>query len=310
MHPHPSQETIDAVRAFNRFYTRRIGVLNEGLLRSPYSLTEARVLFELSRRSEATASDLSADLNADTGYMSRVVTRLEEKGLLKRMRASEDGRRRLLCLTARGRSVFETLDKSSREEVRAMLAVKSAEDCRRLCGAMRSIESILDDTARPSDTPYVLRQHGPGDIGWIVYRHGVLYSDEYRFDETFEALVADILARFVASYDPKRERIWIAELDGKRVGSVVIAKDGEDVAQLRLFLVEPEARGHGIGTRLVDECIRFSRTAGYGKISLWTQSVLDAARRIYIRAGFRLVREEPHRSFGHDLVAETWELEL
>lgn len=302
-------QTTAAVRRFNRFYTRRIGVLEEGHLRSPFSLAEVRVLYELAHRNAPAASDLARELELDPGYLSRIVRRLERRGLIDRRAAEDDGRRTLLTLTPRGRDTFTTLDARASEHVAGMLGHLTPSDRRRLAGAMRAIEHLLGEHPEPIP-PYLLRPPQPGDLGWVVHRHGVLYAHEYGWNQEFEALVARIVADFVAHYDPKRERCWIAERDGEIVGSVFMVKQAKTIAKLRLLYVEPEARGLGIGSRLVRECIRFARQAGYRKITLWTNSVLVAARRIYERAGFRLVHEEPHHSFGHDLVAETWELAL
>jgi DNA-binding MarR family transcriptional regulator/GNAT superfamily N-acetyltransferase len=303
------EQTTAAVRRFNRFYTRRIGVLEEGHLRSPFSLAEARVLYELAHRNAPAASDLARELELDPGYLSRIVRRLERRGLIDRRAAEDDGRRTLLTLTPRGRDTFATLDARASEHVAGMLGHLTPSDRRRLAGAMRAIEHLLGEHPEPTP-PYLLRPPQPGDLGWVVHRHGVLYAHEYGWNQEFEALVARIVADFVAHYDPKRERCWIAERDGEIVGSVFLVKQAKTIAKLRLLYVEPEARGLGIGSRLVRECIRFARQAGYRKITLWTNSVLLAARRIYERAGFRLVHEEPHHSFGHDLVSETWELVL
>jgi DNA-binding MarR family transcriptional regulator/GNAT superfamily N-acetyltransferase len=300
---------IEAVRRFNRFFTRRIGVLREGLLHSRYSLTEARVLFELANREGLTPSDLSRELGLDPGYLSRTLGRLEEQGLVARVRSHNDGRRRLLSLTSDGEDAFAVLDARSRKEVGEMLEGLSEGDQRRLLEAMRIIEGVLRRDFKFSE-PFVLRGHEPGDMGWVVQRHGVLYAREYGWDESFEALVARIIADFVEGYDPARERCWIAELGGERVGCVFVVKGGDAVAKLRLLLVEPEARGLGLGNRLVEECIRFSRNRGYEKLTLWTNSVLDAARHIYEEHGFVLVDEEEHHSFGHDLVGQNWELIL
>jgi DNA-binding MarR family transcriptional regulator/GNAT superfamily N-acetyltransferase len=309
MNPTPLNERIEMVRRFNRFYTRQIGVLSEGLLRTPYSLTEARVIFELSRRKSTTASRLGVDLGIDAGYMSRIVRGLEKGGLLRRARSKRDRRERLLGLTARGRKVFGTLNSRARREVRGMLEALPAENQNRLLGAMETIRSVLE----PGDSklePYLLRPVRPGDIGWVIHRHGVLYAEEYGWDESFEALVARILGDFVKNLDPQRERSWIAEADGQIVGSVFCVKGSKTMAKLRLLLVEPRCRGMGVGSRLVDECIRFARQAGYRKLSLWTNSVLHAARRIYERAGFELVKEERHQSFGENLTGQFWELDL
>jgi DNA-binding MarR family transcriptional regulator/GNAT superfamily N-acetyltransferase len=300
---------IDAVRRFNRFFTRRIGVLREGLLHTPYSLTEARILFEIAHREDLSASDLSRDLGLDPGYLSRIVARLEQRGLVEKVRSETDRRRRLLALTPDGEDAFSLLDSRSREEVAEMLGELSAGDQRRLLEAMRTIENVLDKSFKFSE-PFFLRAHEPGDMGWVVYRHGVLYAREYGWDERFEALVAQIVADFVNNYDPAKERCWIAEIGGERVGCVFVVNASDRVAKLRLLLVEPEARSLGLGTRLVEECIRFARSRGYKSLTLWTNSVLDAARRIYEKQGFELVEEEEHHSFGHDLVGQNWELAL
>ena len=300
---------VDAVRRFNRFFTRRIGVLREGLLHSRFSLTEARVLFELAHGEEPVASDLSRELGLDPGYLSRTLARLEQQGLVVRVRSEADGRRRILSLTPDGEEAFSLLDSRSREEVAEMLGGLSEGDQRRLLEAMGVIEGILQRDFKFSE-PFVLRTHEPGDMGWVVQRHGVLYAREYGWDESFEALVARIVADFIDGYDPKKERCWIAEMGGERVGCVFVVKAGDTVAKLRLLLVEPEARGLGLGTRLVEECIRFARNRGYEKITLWTNGVLDAARHIYEEHGFVLVEEEEHHSFGHDLAGQNWELAL
>ncbi len=300
---------IDAVRRFNRFFTRRIGVLREGLLHSPYSLTEARILFEIANRDGTTASDLSRELGLDPGYLSRMLARLEQQGLIEKIRSDTDGRRRLLSLTPEGQKAFSLLDDRSREEVGEMLKGLSEGDQRRLLEAMQTIESVLDKGLKFSE-PFFLRQHEPGDMGWVVHRHGVLYAREYGWDEHFEALVARIVADFINDYDPAKERCWIAEMDGERVGCIFVVKASDTVAKLRLLLVEPKARGLGLGTRLVEECIRFARSRGYETLTLWTNSVLDAARHIYEEKGFELVEEEEHHSFGKNLVGQNWELKL
>lgn len=304
-------QSVDTVRRFNRFYTRRIGVLNEGHLASPFSLAEVRVMYELAHRATPTASELARDLALDTGYLSRILRRFERRGLLVRRASPADGRRTLLALTAEGLSAFGTLDARAHDDVATMLHALPLTEQRRVLGAMRTIERTLGaprDGAAP--TPYRIRPHQPGDMGWVVHRHGALYAREYGWDEQFEALVAEIAAKFLRRFDPERERCWIAEQDDEIVGSVFLVTRSKTVAQLRLLLVEPEARGLGIGNRLVDACIRFARAAGYRKVVLWTNDVLHSARRIYEAAGFRLVREGPHHSFGHDLVEQTWELVL
>jgi DNA-binding MarR family transcriptional regulator/GNAT superfamily N-acetyltransferase len=300
---------VEAIRRFNRLFTRRIGVLREGLLHSSYSLTEARVLFELANREEPSASELVRELGLDPGYMSRTLGGLERQGLVEKVRSETDGRRRILSLTAEGEEAFEVLDSRSREEVSEMLGGLSEEEQRHLLEAMRTIEGIFEKGLKFSE-PFVLRPHEPGDMGWVVHRHGVLYAGEYGWDERFEALVARIVADFIDGYDPKKERCWIAEMGGDRVGCVFVVKASDTVAKLRLLLVEPEARGVGLGSRLVEECIRFARHRGYEKLTLWTNSVLDAARHIYEEHGFVLVEEEEHHSFGHDLVGQNWELVL
>ena len=305
------EQRVEAVRRFNRFYTKQIGVLQEHLLRSPYSLTEARVLYELAHHEQATATatDLGAALGLDAGYLSRILSSFQKQGLLERKPSETDGRRSLLRLTPRGRNAFGKIDAASHNDVGAMLRNLPPDAQSRLVAAMHTIEALLgappDQRAR-----YFLRPHRAGDMGWVVQRHGVLYAQEYGWDEQFEALVAEIVAKFMRQHDPKRERCWIAEQDGENIGSVFLVKKSEGVAQLRLLLVEPQARGVGIGTRLVNECGRFARQAGYRKITLWTNSVLHAARKIYEKAGYRLVLEEPHHSFGADLIGQTWELGL
>jgi DNA-binding MarR family transcriptional regulator/N-acetylglutamate synthase-like GNAT family acetyltransferase len=300
---------IDAIRRFNRFFTRRIGVLREGLLHTPYSLTEARILFEIANHHDLTASDLSRELGLDPGYLSRILAGLERRGLIERTPSESDARRLLLALTPEGRDAFSLLDARSREEVAEMLGELSEEEQQRLLEAMRTIERILDKGFKYSE-PFFLRTHEPGDMGWVVHRHGVLYAREYGWDERFEALVARIVADFINNLDPARERCWIAEMEGERIGCVFVVKANDEVAKLRLLLVEPKARGLGLGSRLVEECIRFARSRGYKTLTLWTNSVLDAARHIYEDQGFMLVEEEEHHSFGKDLVGQNWELAL
>lgn len=300
---------IEAIRRYNRFYTRKIGVLDEGLLESPFSLSQARVLYELAHREETTATALSGELAVNPGYMSRILRGLQEKGLVERRPSEEDGRRSFLSLTEDGKTAFAKLNADSRRQVAAMLESVSEEDQRALVQAMETIERILGMEPERK-VPYILRPPEPGDMGWVVHRHGVLYSREYGYDETFEALVAEIVARFVQSFDPRKERCWIAEREGENVGSVFLVRDSESVAKLRLLLVEPKARGLGIGRRLVNECVRFGKKCGYEKIELWTQDELLTARHVYEQAGFRVVERQPHHSFGHDLVAEVWERQL
>jgi DNA-binding MarR family transcriptional regulator/GNAT superfamily N-acetyltransferase len=308
--PHEIDHRIQAVRRFNRFYTRQIGVLQEGLLNSSLSLTEVRVLYELVHREKPSATELCRDLALDPGYLSRILRAFQRRGWIRRQTSQDDARRSFLLLTKPGRSVFEPLNAQSNQEVAKMLSALVPGQQSRVVEAMQTIESTLSP-GTPEKTPYLLRTHQPGDIGWVVYRHGVLYSEEYGYDERFEALVARIVAEFVERYNPQGERCWIAEKDGERVGSVFLVSKSKQIAKLRLLLVEPSARGLGIGKRLVDECIRFARQARYKKMILWTQSELKAARSIYEKAGFRLVREEKHSSWSRDdLVAETWEMKL
>jgi DNA-binding MarR family transcriptional regulator/GNAT superfamily N-acetyltransferase len=297
------------VRRFNRFYTRQIGLLGAGYLQSPFSLTQVRVLYELAHRDRPTAAGLSKDLGLDPGYLSRILQGFRKSGLIARERSRTDGRQSHLSLTEKGQAAFAPLNARSHDDIGVMLGELRTGEQDRLVDAMHTIEGLLG-AEREHKGPYLLRPHQPGDMGWIVHRHGVLYAREYGWDEEFEALVASIVARFIKNLDPKRERCWIAEKDGEIVGSVFVVQRSKTVAQLRLLLVEPKARGLGIGSRLVDECIRFAREKGYRKLTLWTNDVLHAARRIYERAGFQLVKEEAHHSFGHDLVGQNWELKL
>jgi DNA-binding MarR family transcriptional regulator/GNAT superfamily N-acetyltransferase len=305
-------DPIAAVRRFNRFYTRRIGLLDEGLLESPFSLTVVRVLYEIAHRPGITATDLREILALDAGYLSRLLRGLRKQGLVTARAPASDRRQRRLSLTARGRRTFGALDARSSEEVGTMLARLSRSERRALIEAMQAIESLLEKAGAPDPAggAVALREPRPGDLGWVVKRHGELYAAEYGWDSDFEGLVAGIVGRYVAERDPRAERCWIAELDGAPAGSVFLVKESAAVAKLRLLLVDPWARGHGIGTGLVDECLGFARWAGYAKVRLWTNDVLHAARRIYERAGFRLVEENRHHSFGHDLVGQTWELDL
>ena len=300
---------VAAVRAFNRLLTRQIGLLQEGYLDSPFSLTQVRVLYELAHREGATASEIARDLGLDAGYLSRILANFSKLGLVDRAASEEDARRSILSLTSRGREVFIPLEQRSHADISALLARLTATDQERLVEAMQTIQTLLDVTSEPN-ADVLFRPPRAGDMGWVVQRHGALYAREYGWDETFEALVAEIVARFIRNYDPKRERCWIAELQKRNVGCVFCVKKSTRVAQLRLLIVEPEARGLGIGRRLVDECIQFARGVGYRKMTLWTNDILISARRIYEAAGFRLVQEEPHRSFGHDLVGQNWELEF
>ena len=300
---------IKAVRRFNRFYTRRIGVLDEGLLDSPWSLAEVRVLYEVAHRPGVTARDLARDLGLDAGYLSRMLQGFVRRGLVRRETSKADGRERQLSLTAEGKRAFAPLDRRSAKEVAAMLAPLTESARQRLTGAMTAIEQILDPGA-DAPSAFVLRSHRPGDMGWVVQAHGEIYFREYGWDERFEALVAHIAGEFVDNFDRARERCWIAERDGERVGSVFLVKKSATIAKLRLLIVDAKARGAGLGATLVDECIRFARECGYRRITLWTQQNLTAARKIYQAAGFRLVASEEHSSFGVPLVGETWELAL
>jgi DNA-binding MarR family transcriptional regulator/N-acetylglutamate synthase-like GNAT family acetyltransferase len=309
MPSHDRQTHVAQVREFNRFYTRQIGVLNRGFLDSEFSLTDVRVLWELRHREQITASVLVQELSLDAAYLSRILRDFERKGLLVKTPSKTDGRQTLLRLTAKGRRVFDTIEARQEVVVTDMLRHLAGNEQRQIVDSMKAIERLLDAKRSPN-AQYTLRELRPGDIGWITHRHGALYHQEYGWDETFEALVAEIVSDYVKHRDPQRENCWVAEYQGEIVGSIFCVKKSKTVAKLRLLYVEPSARELGIGTRLVDECIRFARQAGYKKLSLWTQSVLGAARRVYERAGFHLVAEEPHHSFGADLVAQTWELEL
>lgn len=302
-------QRVDAVRRFNRFYTQQIGVLHKGLLESPFSLIEVRVLYELAHRKDPTASELAADLGLDAGYLSRILRGFKQRGLIARKSCESDARYSYLSLTRKGQQTFAPLNARAQEEVSAVVKKLNRADQGSLVDSMQTIEKLLGSKPR-KDVPYIIRPHQPGDMGWIVYRHGALYSQEYGWDAQFEALVAEIVAKFLRHYDPKREHCWVAERNGEIVGSVFLCKRSKSVGQLRLLLVEPNARGMGIGARLVAECSRFARQAGYKKITLWTNNVLHAARHIYQNAGFKLVHEAPHHSFGHDLVEQTWELKL
>lgn len=336
-----SSAEISRVRAFNRDYTRRIGVLSEGLLDSPYSLTEARVMYEITHRRGVTAAELADELELDRGYLSRMLKGFEAKKLLARTTSAEDGRRQHLRLTPAGKRVFAPLERRSQQQVRAMLTALDEQRRRAVLQAMEVIQSAFvgsvvlgapsGSTAEPSKRARLgevpapttasglngpraaevsLRPHRPGDMGWVVQRHGELYCQEYGWDEEFEALVGEVTVDFIRNFDASRERCWIAEREGRRLGCILLVAKDATTAKLRLLLVEPDARGLGIGRTLVTECVRFARTAGYQKIVLWTQENLTAARRLYNEAGFRKTAEEPHHSFAHDLIAETWELEL
>lgn len=299
---------VATVRAFNRFYTNLIGVLHASYLDSGYSVSEARVLYEIAQADVTDAGSLRRTLDLDAGYLSRILGRLEGDGVVSRERSAQDGRRQDLRLTARGRAVFATLDQRSQQDLQCRLEVLDEPDQGRLVEAMATILALLADRRRPSIV--VLRAPRPGDLGWVVERHGRVYAGEYGWDAAFEALVARIVADYAAQHDPQCEAAWIAEVDGEPAGSVLCVRRDERTAQLRLLLVEPRARGLGVGTRLVEECIRFARAAGYKELRLWTNDVLTGARRIYDRAGFREIESERHHSFGHDLVGQVLALDL
>jgi DNA-binding MarR family transcriptional regulator/GNAT superfamily N-acetyltransferase len=308
---------VAALRSFNRFYTRRIGVLDERLYGTPFTLPQTRVLWELAHHDGITAGELARLLDLDAGYLSRLLAALKSKRLVRARRSPADARQSMLTLTASGQRAFAPMDAHSQAQVGALLAPLDGPSRRRLLNATRTIESLLG-VARNERTPYLLRAPQPGDIGWVVARHGALYAHEYGWDMTFEGLVAQIAGRFVERFDAKREACWIAERDAQNVGCVFLVQARDEktdkpehgLAQLRLLLVEPSARGLGVGSRLVGECERFARRAGYRRIKLWTQSTLLAARAIYAKAGYRLVDSEAHHSFGVDLVGEVWELAL
>jgi DNA-binding MarR family transcriptional regulator/GNAT superfamily N-acetyltransferase len=308
----PQQDSdgqISAVRSFNRFYTRKLGVLDQQLLKTPFSLSEARVLYELANGENLAAKEIGIELGLDPGYLSRIIQNFDENGLITRKPLPSDRRQYQLSLTAKGRQAFAKLDRSSHDDVAAMLATLPRGDSERLIGAMAVIERLLG-APHVSPPPAILRGPRPGDMGWVVQSHGSLYASEYGFDSSFEGLVAEIAAKFLSSFDASRERCWIAEIDGAQVGSIFLVRHTDDVAKLRLLLVDPAGRGQRLGRRLVGECVAFGRQCGYRKITLWTQSILVAARGIYQDAGFVLVATEPHRSFGQSLIGETWEREL
>jgi DNA-binding MarR family transcriptional regulator/GNAT superfamily N-acetyltransferase len=311
---HESEHRVAAMRRFSRFYTRRLGVLQDRFLGSPFTLVEARVLYELAQRDRLTATDVCASLDLDAGYLSRILRSFTERGLVTKTPAPEDRRQSRLALTAKGRKAFAPLERRSHDDVAAMLGALADTDQERVLAAMGTIERLIGEPQRESDEErpsYVLRAPRAGEMGWVVARHAALYAQEHRWTSPqFEGLCAGIVAEMIAKHDPARDRHWIAEMDGEPVGSAFIVKDADDVAKLRLLLVEPKARGHGIGARLVGECVAFARAAGYRKMTLWTHSVLVAARRLYEAAGFRLVTQWEHADWGVPLIGETWELEL
>jgi DNA-binding MarR family transcriptional regulator/N-acetylglutamate synthase-like GNAT family acetyltransferase len=311
--PSDRKRRIAAVRRFNRFYTRQIGVLRKTFLDSPYSLAEARVLYEIASGSSPTASAIGRALDLDAGYLSRVLRDFEKRGLIQRRVSASDARQSHLALSPRGRKSFAPLDRRSQRDTEAMLGRLAPAAQTQLVAAMNTIEGLLGGevtTTPASERRYRLRAPIPGDFGWIVKRNAELYLQEYGWQSPFEGVCAQIVADFANNYDPKRERCWIAEMDGENVGAVMLVKDRPGVARVRLLLVDPKARGLGLGARLVDECVRFARRAGYRKITLWTHSVLTAARHIYEKAGFKLMRSEPHKSWGRPVVSEHWDLDL
>jgi DNA-binding MarR family transcriptional regulator/GNAT superfamily N-acetyltransferase len=305
----PLDSQIAAVRGFSRFYTRKLGIIEPKLLDSPWTLQEARIIYEIADRQTCTATDLAYALGLDAGFLSRTLRGLQERQIVTRKPSKADRRATELTLTEKGRAAYAELDSRSCSVVATLLERLDAHDRVAVVNAMTTIERKLEPTAN-APASFLLRSHRPGDIGWVASRHGALYAQEYGWDISFEALVAEIAAQFIKSYDPAREHCWIAEVGGKPAGSIFLVKASDDVAKLRLLLVEKEARGLGLGRALTEQCIRFAREAGYTSITLWTQSILVAARAIYQRAGFRLVKEEKHHSFGVDLVGETWEMKL
>jgi DNA-binding MarR family transcriptional regulator/GNAT superfamily N-acetyltransferase len=304
-----SDRQIAAVRAFNRFYTRKLGVLDQQLLKSPFSLSEARVLYELAHRNNPAAKEIGIELGLDPGYLSRIIQNFDENGLIIRKPLPSDRRQYRLSLTAKGRQAFAKLNQTSHHEVAAMLAALAIDERRRLIGAMATIEDLLEPGASGRSS-FLLRSHRVGDMGWVISRQASAYAEEYGWDISYETLVAEICAHFIKNYDASREHCWIAEAGGEPLGSIFLVKASDELAKLRLLLVEKKARGLGIGRALVEQCVRSAHEKGYRKITLWTQSILVAARKIYQDAGFVLVASEPHRSFGQSLVGETWEREL
>lgn len=309
--PRPeSKSPIPAIRHFNRFYTRQIGILQKGVYESQFTLTEVRLLYELAYHPGTTATELSRELGIDAGYLSRILLSFKKRGWLKRESSSTDRRQAVLSLTQKGSAALRPLEERSKRQVQQMLVRLSPDAQAQLLNAMLCIERILTPEHGRRDS-FLLRQHQPGDLGWIVSRHGVLYSNECNYDERFEAMVAGIVADFIEHFDSKRDHCWIAEKDGERIGSVILTHKSAKVAKLRVLIVEPSARGLGIGRRLVQECVRFARQAHYKKVELWTQRELQSARKIYEQEGFQLVKEQRHQNWGRDdLVAETWELNL
>jgi len=309
--PNIDPAAVKAIRQFNRFYTRRIGVLDP-YLDSDLSLTDVRVLYELAHRAQAVASEIGRDLHLDGGYLSRILRRFESRGWLQRQPDARDARQSLLVLTEAGHASFAPLQQKSRDEARALLAPLAPAERHQLIEAMDTLQALLEPGRRPPARTQaaVLREPAPGDIGWVVQQHGEIYAREYGWNSDFEALVADIAAQFLRKLQPAWERCWIAELDGERVGAVFVVRKSATTAQLRMLILSPKARGLGLGARLTDECIAFARAKGYRKMVLWTNSCLAAARGIYAARGFKLVKSEPYEGFGQQLVGETWELRL
>ena len=301
-------ETVSAIRRFNRFYTQRLGILQDGFLQTPFSLTEARVLYELAHRDKPTASDLTRELGLDAGYLSRILQRFQQQGLIRKETSSDDGRRSHLCITAKGRKAYAPLEDHSNEQVGAMLDAVAPARRDEMLKAMHCIEDALQHIH--VDKGYVLRPPRPGDLGWIVARHATFYFEHYGWREPFEAMCAQIVADFGNDHDSKRERCWVAERDGQTVGSIFVVKETDEIARMRLLLVDPSAQGLGIGAALIDASLAFAREAGYRRMTLWTHQVLTAARALYQSRGFTLTASEPHNSWGVDVVGETWDLEL
>jgi DNA-binding MarR family transcriptional regulator/N-acetylglutamate synthase-like GNAT family acetyltransferase len=305
----PPDARIAALRRFNRFYTQKIGVLESSYLQSPFSLAEARVLYELVQQGETTASEISVSLGLDMGYLSRILAKFQGQQLIKRAPAEQDARQRLIQVTVKGKKAVQALDSRSHDQAGALLAGLTASRQTNVLQAMSEIQSTLGDSPVTGE-PYIIRTHRTGDLSWIAYRHAVLYSQEYGWNQGFEALILEITTNFLKNYDPKAERCWVAERSGEILGCVLLVKQSKRIAKLRLLLVEPSVRGLGIGKRLVEECIRFARETGYEKIGLWTHSNLSAARGIYQKAGFQLVGTDSHEDFGPPVTAETWEMPL
>jgi DNA-binding MarR family transcriptional regulator/GNAT superfamily N-acetyltransferase len=308
--PEPFDSSVAEIRRFNRFYTGVIGLLDEHFLKSPFTLSEGRVLYELAHRDGLTASDLVQSLRLDPGYLSRILARFEKKKLLKRTPREEDRRQAALNLTAAGKAAFRQINKTSQNEIGAMVEGLDDGQLRRLTQSLAQVRRILTRSRDGGPPLFVLRDHRVGDMGWIIHRQARLYAEEFGWNEEFEVLVAEIAAKFIRNFDPQKERCWVAELDGEIVGAVFLVKDSDDVARLRLLHVDAKARGQGLGRRLVEECIRFARAKGYKTLTLWTNDILTSARKIYEAEGFKLIKEEKHHSFGKDLVGQHWNLAL